>query len=138
MRLSPSTDKADCRIIDFVDSNSRVAGIVSTPTLFGLEPEDEIQGAFCPPQQLFLLLHRYYSDETIESLEELAEQRLLADNTVPGFSTDKVPDPTSVTYIDYDNPFVSNIHTISHCVYSCILISIMPSLWSTKRPAHHI
>lgn len=45
MRLSPDTGKTDCRIIDFVDSNSRVSGIVSTPTLFGLELEDDIEGA---------------------------------------------------------------------------------------------
>lgn len=44
MRLSPDTGKTDCRIIDFVDSNSRVSGIVSTPTLFGLELEDDIEG----------------------------------------------------------------------------------------------
>jgi ATP-dependent helicase IRC3 len=39
MRLSPGTNKQDCRIIDFVDSASRVSGIVSVPTLFGLDPE---------------------------------------------------------------------------------------------------
>ncbi|KAF9270115.1 P-loop containing nucleoside triphosphate hydrolase protein [Marasmius fiardii PR-910] len=42
MRLSPATGKEDCRIIDFVDTLSRIAGVVSTPTLFGLNP-DEIQ-----------------------------------------------------------------------------------------------
>ncbi|KAF8577888.1 P-loop containing nucleoside triphosphate hydrolase protein [Ramaria rubella] len=86
MRLSPQTGKEDCRIIDFVDSTSRVSGIISTPTLFGLESEDEIE------------------DETIESLEERAE-RLLADPSVGGFYTNSVPEPTSVTYIDYENPF---------------------------------
>lgn len=40
MRLSPDTGKKDCRIIDFVDSANRVAGIMSTPTLFGLDPAD--------------------------------------------------------------------------------------------------
>ena len=38
MRLSPNTGKADCRIIDIVDSQERVAGVVSIPTLFGLDP----------------------------------------------------------------------------------------------------
>jgi len=46
MRLSPQTGKADCHIIDFVDSTNRVSGIVSTPTLFGLDTEDEIDGVF--------------------------------------------------------------------------------------------
>jgi len=38
MRLSPRTGKGDCRIIDFVDSNARVRGVISAPTLFGLDP----------------------------------------------------------------------------------------------------
>lgn len=45
MRLSPETGKKHCRIIDFVDSHTRVAGVVSTPTLFGLDPgEIDIEG----------------------------------------------------------------------------------------------
>jgi ATP-dependent helicase IRC3 len=45
MRLSPSTGKEDCRIIDFVDSTSRVNGVVSVPTIFGLNPgEIDING----------------------------------------------------------------------------------------------
>jgi len=46
MRQSPRTGKADCRIIDFVDSTNRVAGVVSTPTLFGLDPNEVIDGKF--------------------------------------------------------------------------------------------
>ena len=38
MRLSPNTGKGDCRIIDFVDSNARVNGVISAPSLFGLDP----------------------------------------------------------------------------------------------------
>ncbi len=38
MRLSPGTGKQDCHIIDFVDSMKRVVGMVSVPTLFGLDP----------------------------------------------------------------------------------------------------
>lgn len=45
-------------------------------------------------------------DETIESLEERAE-RSIADVPISDCITSDVPDPTSVTYIDYDNPFVS-------------------------------
>ena len=40
MRLSPQTGKEDCRIIDFVDSNVRVKGVISAPTLFGLDPSE--------------------------------------------------------------------------------------------------
>jgi hypothetical protein len=40
MRLSPGTGKKDCRIIDFVDSLSRVEGVVSIPNLFGLDPAE--------------------------------------------------------------------------------------------------
>ena len=44
MRQSPSTGKVDCHIIDFVDSTNRVAGVVSIPTLFGLDPGEVIDG----------------------------------------------------------------------------------------------
>ena len=44
MRLSPATGKEDCRIIDFVESQERVAGVVSTPTLFGLDPSELTDG----------------------------------------------------------------------------------------------
>ena len=45
MRLSPETGKEDCHIIDFVDSASRHNGVVSVPTLFGLDPVEIIDGA---------------------------------------------------------------------------------------------
>ncbi|PFH54425.1 hypothetical protein AMATHDRAFT_134467 [Amanita thiersii Skay4041] len=82
MRLSPVTDKTDCRIIDFVDSVNRVVGVVSTPTLFGLDP-GEIS----------------IDDETLESLEKRAQELISLD------TQDDVPAPTTVTYTDYDNPF---------------------------------
>lgn len=44
MRLSPGTGKQDCRIIDFVDVMDRVPGIVCTPTLFGLDPNEVVEG----------------------------------------------------------------------------------------------
>jgi ATP-dependent helicase IRC3 len=44
MRLSPDTGKTDCRIIDFVDNTNRVSGVISTPTLFGLDPNETIDG----------------------------------------------------------------------------------------------
>lgn len=42
MRLSPNTGKDDCHIIDFVDSMGRVDGVVSTPSLFGIDPNEII------------------------------------------------------------------------------------------------
>ncbi|KAF8807352.1 P-loop containing nucleoside triphosphate hydrolase protein [Phlegmacium glaucopus] len=85
MRLSPSTGKEDCRIIDFVDSNSRVNGVVSVPTLFGLNP-GEID----------------IDDETIQSLEQRAEAfEAMHAGSIP----DPIPDPTSILYVDEDDPF---------------------------------
>ncbi|KAE9408139.1 P-loop containing nucleoside triphosphate hydrolase protein [Gymnopus androsaceus JB14] len=83
MRLSPDTGKEDCRIIDFVDSANRVAGVVSTPTLFGLDPGD-----------------LQIEDETPESLEEKSAAQIASHSDV-----DDIPDPTSVTYTDYEDPF---------------------------------
>ncbi|GLB36102.1 putative type III restriction enzyme, res subunit [Lyophyllum shimeji] len=82
MRLSPDTGKQDCRIIDFVDSTSRVTGVVSVPTLFGLHPgEIEID------------------DETTEALEKRAAEKIALNDA------DDVPEPKSVTYVDYEDPF---------------------------------
>lgn len=45
MRLSMESGKTDCMVIDFVDSMDRMAGVVSIPTLFGLNPgEIDIDG----------------------------------------------------------------------------------------------
>jgi len=44
MRLSPHTGKEDCHIVDFVDSLNRVDGVMSTPTLFGLDPCTDVIG----------------------------------------------------------------------------------------------
>ncbi|KAI8990514.1 P-loop containing nucleoside triphosphate hydrolase protein [Trametes punicea] len=91
MRLSPETGKQDCRIIDFVDSQERVAGVVSLPTLFGLDPAE------------------LTDDETIESLER--RKAVLAADGIPldvekSDTSTPLPEPKSVTYIDHDNPFV--------------------------------
>ncbi|KAK2461954.1 hypothetical protein APHAL10511_006417 [Amanita phalloides] len=82
MRLSKGTGKMDCRIIDFVDSMNRVLGVVSIPTLFGLDP-DEIT----------------IDDESLDSLETRATESIALD------SRDDIPEPTSVTYVDYEDPF---------------------------------
>ncbi|PIL31885.1 transporter [Ganoderma sinense ZZ0214-1] len=92
MRLSPATGKKDCRIIDFVDSEERVAGVVSMPTLFGLDPSE------------------LTDDETIESLAErraaLVERAAGETELLTPSVTGNIPMPKSVTYIDHDDPFV--------------------------------
>ncbi|KIY45830.1 P-loop containing nucleoside triphosphate hydrolase protein [Fistulina hepatica ATCC 64428] len=80
MRLSPDTGKTDCRIIDFVDNAARVAGVITTPTLFGLDP-NEVK----------------IEDETPDSLTELGSRSRQ--------SAGDVPAPKTVIYKDYDNPF---------------------------------
>ncbi|KAF9650534.1 P-loop containing nucleoside triphosphate hydrolase protein [Thelephora ganbajun] len=91
MRLSPETGKKDCQIIDFVDIAGRAPGLVSTPTLFGLDPSEVVD------------------DESLESLEERAQEQTKEVNV--GFAVKdanaslEVPSPESVTYVDYDNPF---------------------------------
>lgn len=105
MRLSPDTGKNDCHIIDFVDIGSRAPGLVSTPTLFGLDPSEVVEGD--------LLSHttpnytHFTVDEPMESLEKRAEDLLLKEFGASGQfnTTDEIPVPKSVTYTDFDNPF---------------------------------
>ncbi|KAF7985333.1 hypothetical protein HWV62_6533 [Athelia sp. TMB] len=91
MRQSPGTGKKNCRIIDFVDSTGRVAGVVSTPTLFGLDPTEIID------------------DETTQLLEERAARAIThIDSSVAQYASNNsvsVPMPKSVTYTDHENPF---------------------------------
>ncbi|KIJ68505.1 hypothetical protein HYDPIDRAFT_106705 [Hydnomerulius pinastri MD-312] len=90
MRQSPATGKVDCRIIDFVDSTARVSGVISVPTLFGLDPSEVID------------------DESTTELEARADSaisRNLEDLPTAPDSRHDIPDPKSVTYVDYDNPF---------------------------------
>ena len=61
---------------------------------------------YCPLKKKFL---NFGTDETIQSLEEKACR--IADPPIPRFYADHVPEPTSVTYVDYENPFVS------HCTW---------------------
>lgn len=92
MRLSPNTGKQDCHVIDFVDSTNRIAGIVNAPTLFGLNPETIVD------------------DASVQELEARAEAANREELSVPhtdptGDNRLSVPDPKSVTYVDYDDPF---------------------------------
>ncbi|KAH7883536.1 P-loop containing nucleoside triphosphate hydrolase protein [Phlebopus sp. FC_14] len=90
MRQSPTTGKENCRIIDFVESTNRVAGVVSMPTLLGLDPSEIVD------------------DESIGDLESRARSAVSRNwEGVPAHldSRDNIRDPTSITYIDYDDPF---------------------------------
>ncbi|KAI0708257.1 P-loop containing nucleoside triphosphate hydrolase protein [Earliella scabrosa] len=44
MRLSPETGKEDCHIIDLVDSQERVGGVMNVPSLLGLRPSEVTNG----------------------------------------------------------------------------------------------
>lgn len=78
LRLSPETGKEDCLILDLVGSIER--GVVCTPTLFGLDPEDAIEGA---------------------TLEELKERQTEAETEQA--ETEDL-DPEKVTFVDYASP----------------------------------
>ncbi|TFK77148.1 P-loop containing nucleoside triphosphate hydrolase protein [Pluteus cervinus] len=84
MRLSPSTGKEDCRIIDFVDSTERSGGAMSVPSLFGLDP-----------------LAVEIEDEDIRSLEEKA-RGASPTSAAPRI---EISSSKSVTYTDYEDPF---------------------------------
>ncbi|KAH8100659.1 P-loop containing nucleoside triphosphate hydrolase protein [Cristinia sonorae] len=81
MRQSPDTGKADCHVIDLVDSVNRVAGIVSTPSLFGLDPSELVDDV---------------------SLEEL-EKRSEITGTSSHEERPNIPEPSTVTYIDHED-----------------------------------
>ncbi|KAG6851171.1 hypothetical protein H0H93_015181 [Arthromyces matolae] len=100
MRLSPGTSKLDCRIIDFVDTTSRVSGVVSIPTLFGLSPDEiEITGENLLDRSRSASTVIYKKDESTESLE-----RRVVD-AIASVDANNVPMPTSVTYTEYEDPF---------------------------------
>jgi len=73
-------------------------------------------------------------DETLKDLEERAAR--LSDEVAPGFSVDDVPEPTSVTYIDHENPFVSVIHTL--VLKDCWFMGHPESLSFMKLQVHRI
>ncbi|EIW86776.1 P-loop containing nucleoside triphosphate hydrolase protein [Coniophora puteana RWD-64-598 SS2] len=96
MRQSPSTGKTDCRIIDFVDSTTRVAGVITTPSLFGLDPAE------------------VFDDETVDSLKERVSKSPLpmsADSEARLDSNESIPAPKSVTYTDFEDPLA----LVDHC-----------------------
>ncbi|KAH7916425.1 P-loop containing nucleoside triphosphate hydrolase protein [Hygrophoropsis aurantiaca] len=110
MRQSPVTGKVDCHVIDFVDSTNRVAGIVSVPTLFGLDPSEVID------------------DETIEELEQRADTAISMDldkGNAQLDSSNEIPDPKSITYLDYENPFAF----VDQCSGAPHISKLSPNAW---------
>lgn len=67
-------------------------------------------------------LQQLPADETPESLENRAAelQDLMSD------SLDHVPDPTSITYVDYDDPFQFQVHSSDK---SSHIASLSPFSW---------
>lgn len=107
MRLSPSTGKKDCRIIDFVDSIGRVNGVVSTPSLFGLDPSELVDGMYNLSYSYAKLIETI-ADESLADLEERAEKTEKSEGSGTPQSRSpphNVPQPKVVTYTDYENPF---------------------------------
>ncbi|EJU05733.1 P-loop containing nucleoside triphosphate hydrolase protein [Dacryopinax primogenitus] len=84
MRLSPNTGKEDCRVIDFVDSVRRVDGVVNTPTLLGLDPDELVEDA---------------------SLDETEYEIPTAEDQSDSPDEAHTLTPTSVIHIDYSDPF---------------------------------
>ncbi|KAI1775220.1 P-loop containing nucleoside triphosphate hydrolase protein [Hypoxylon cercidicola] len=80
MRLHP--DKTNCHVIDMV--SSLAAGIVTTPTLFGLDPSELVEGA------------------TVNDMRNLKEGKMLESNNI-----NEAPsvDVRKVTFVDYDSVF---------------------------------
>jgi len=85
MRQSPASGKVDCHIIDFVDSTSRISGVVSIPTLLGLDPGEIVD------------------DASIADLRARAGSVSSCDPD--NISVQSIPEPSSVTYLDYNDPF---------------------------------
>ncbi|KAG8972126.1 hypothetical protein FRC05_010294 [Tulasnella sp. 425] len=118
MRLSPATGKTDCRIIDFVDSLNRVGGIVSAPTLLGLEPDEIVDAS---------------EEGTLEPLESIQPEPEIEPETNASSSrriTSSVPDPKFVTYIDHDDPF----SLVAEGSGSPHLKSLSPNAWIQCGP----
>jgi ATP-dependent helicase IRC3 len=106
MRLSPTTDKKDCKIIDFVDSNNRVVDVISIPTLLGLDPN------------LISL-----DDETFESLDRISKS---SQHSLSGSAGDElVPQLKSVSYTEYDDPF-SFVHNSDGAPH---ITKLSPNAW---------
>lgn len=102
MRQSPASGKVDCHIIDFVESTSRISGVVSIPTLLGLDPGEIVDGQYSQPIhdcEMFIV-------ETDASIADLRARAGSVSSCNPdNIPVKSIPEPCSVTYLDYDDPF---------------------------------
>jgi len=89
MRLHP--DKNDCHIIDMVASLE--TGIVTTPTLFGLDPQELVREASVTDMK------------TIQDRKDAEEQRRQEANKFSKVASDSGPIIKQVTFTDYDSVF---------------------------------
>ncbi|KUJ06257.1 P-loop containing nucleoside triphosphate hydrolase protein [Mollisia scopiformis] len=89
MRLHP--DKKDCHVIDMVASLE--TGIVTTPTLFGLDPEVLVQEASVNDMK------------TIQERKEAENERNVQANKITKSTTASEPVIKKVTFTDYDSVF---------------------------------
>ncbi|EPQ29959.1 uncharacterized protein PFL1_02631 [Pseudozyma flocculosa PF-1] len=114
LRLSPQTGKHDCLILDIVGNLQK--GVVCTPTLFGLDPDEMIDG------------------ETVQSLQEraeMADDALLGDDGQADADADdadalSIAQSTTLTYIDYDDPF--QLHKAMQA-RSRVVETMSPNAW---------
>ncbi|KAN0060153.1 putative ATP-dependent helicase IRC3 [Thecaphora frezii] len=114
LRLSPKTGKKDCLILDIVGNIEK--GVVCTPTLFGLDPDEMIE------------------DESVEALQERAEAAKAEgldgrQGQGQGQAEEdalSLQSPTKLVYIDYEDPF--ELHRAMQ-VRSRIVETMSPNAW---------
>ncbi|KAN0069080.1 P-loop containing nucleoside triphosphate hydrolase protein [Elaphomyces granulatus] len=101
LRLFP--EKKDCHIVDMVASLT--TGIISTPTLFGLHPDEILDKS---------------------NLKQLAEIREARTSVSPGNPSNLSPDEDSkITFTDYDNVYA----LLSDTKYERHIRSLSPNAW---------
>ncbi|KAF5337268.1 hypothetical protein D9611_003163 [Ephemerocybe angulata] len=103
MRLSPGTGKKDCHIIDYVDTVNRMPGVMSVPTLLGLDPMQlKIESVFKSRPRYGSGLRISLIHPTDTSLEDLREQakKPAVDLGSTGPQPDKVPRGSASEGID--------------------------------------
>ena len=89
---------------------------MSTPTLFGLDPNEVIEGLFYQPPAYRLFSPRIYADADLKSLEERAAEKDGLPRSLARSDGDDLPqvvedveEPESITFRDHENPF-STVH----------------------------
>lgn len=108
LRLSPDTGKENCLIIDLVGNST--AGVVCTPTLFGIDPDTVVEGELdrrCSRSSLMPSdLTCTSTGRTQDELEIIAEeqQEVLAAEEASELSDDS-GGPRRLIYTDYESVF---------------------------------